>query len=89
MWVICWFSLLVQKNANNNPKNEDNRYSQYAVIIILFDQELTDHFKGVNNIRLITLNFNIKKYVSKETNFPTDPKIWEIQHNCGFKCSIY
>lgn len=89
MWVICWFSLLVQKNANNSPKNEDNRYSQYAVIIVLFDQELTDHFKGVNNIRLITLNFNIKKYVSKETNFPTDPKIWEIQHNCGFKSFIY
>ena len=66
---------MVQKNANNSPKNEDNRYSQYAVIIVLFDQELTDHFKGVNNIRLITLNFNIKKYVSKETNFPTDPKI--------------
>ena len=55
-----------------NPKNKDDKYFQYTVIVTLNYGEIESHPEGVSNIKLF-----ISKYKLKVINYPSKLDDWK------------
>ena len=61
-----------QKKPTINPKNKDDKFLQYAVMVALYYEEIKRNSEGVSNIKSF-----INKYKRKRINFPSKIDDWK------------
>ena len=61
-----------QKKPTINPKNKDDKFLQYAVMVALYYEEIKRNSEGVSNIKPF-----INKYKRKRINFPSKIDDWK------------
>ena len=63
---------ILYKRVTINPKNKDNKCSQYSITVALNHQEIENHPERISNIKPF-----IDKYNWKDIDFPAGVKDWE------------
>ena len=72
MWIIYRFSWMAKKKTAINPKNNDDKWFQYAITFALNYSQIKSYPERISKIKPF-----IDLYNWKEIDFPSHKKDWK------------